>query len=243
MALAAWSVDHEQSIHQDHSVVNVNKPVNQQPVNNKSTATSQVLVSSAVGNLQRARSLPRYRYITNLQFETLVAEVLRASHDLVKAIGSYSCLDHTLAYRSAGKSELSYRALRRWTVSSGRKFFKPSVPFPTEQVLARRTSVRSICAFKKRCPGEPSGYRWSPRTATDRSPECQRTILPASKGEQSAGEAFKALSWRSPTVQQIPERRTSKTSRARDPDTSNLASSVIRSNGGDIGFDISKRHQ
>jgi len=92
---------------------------------------------------------------------------------------------------------------------------RPSVPCPTEQDLARMTNGRPIGGFKKRCPGEPSDYRKSPGTATYQNPDCQKTTLPARKGEQSSWSIQEALPWRGRTVEQVPERRSFKGQRPR----------------------------
>jgi len=63
-------------------------------------------------------------------------------------------VDHTLAHLPAGPSESSNRVLRRETVNSREKLSRPSVPCPTEQDPAQRKSDRSICGFKRRCPGD-----------------------------------------------------------------------------------------
>jgi len=62
--------------------------------------------------------------------------------------GFQLCHYHTLAKQPAALSESSERGLRRRTLSSGGTFSKPSVPFPIEQVLVRRTSYRSIYGLR-----------------------------------------------------------------------------------------------
>jgi len=57
--------------------------------------------------------------------------------------------------------------------------------------------------------------------------------------ERKSSRPVETLSWRGPTVQQVPERRSSKTLRGRGHDTSNTAANKIRSRAEDIGSDIS----
>jgi len=112
------------------------------------------------------------------------------------------------------------------------------VPCRTEHVLPQMTSSRSTSGFKRRCPGEPSDYRRSPGTATDRNPECQKwqavdrlrqlrsVVLNRPNGSASPGTAI---------VQNLKEQR----SRYIEP-----AATKIRSRAVDIGVtsvDISER--
>jgi len=109
--------------------------VNQQHVKTKSTTTSQVVGSSALGCLQAARSLHqdvRDWDIRNLRIKTKVAEVQWASHGLVKMVYFLLCRDHNLAHRPATPSESTNRDLRPGTVKSWGKLSRPSVPCPTE---------------------------------------------------------------------------------------------------------------
>jgi len=74
-------------------------------------------------------------------------------------------------------------------VNSRGKTSRPSVPCPSEQDLARRTSGRSTCSFKRRCPEEPSDYQRSPGTATNQNPECQSSRPVEAFKRRRPGEA------------------------------------------------------
>jgi len=132
MALAAGLVDPEESIRQDKSRYQreqVSQPSKLQVNHNQSNHRKHCR-----GSLQGRRSLRRGVWdwdARNLQIETQVAKVQRASHGWFRVI----CLFLSQLNPRIIPESLSSEGLRQETVSSGRKSSKPSVPRPKHYLI------------------------------------------------------------------------------------------------------------
>jgi len=65
------------------------------------------------------------------------------------------------------------------------------VPCPTEQDLARGMSNRSICGFKRRCPGKPSDSGKVPEHQPTKTPSAREPHYQKERASSRPVEAFK----------------------------------------------------